>query len=54
VGTLMVALMDPGTRKRVVQLRTDKPLDAEPAKLEAGINAAVTEMFTKYPTRQKK
>jgi len=54
VGTLLVALMDPGTRKRVVQLRTDKPLDVEPAKLEAGINAAVTEMFAKYPTRQKK
>ena len=54
VGSLMVALMDPGTRKRVVQLRTDKPLDADPAKLEAGINAAVTEMFAKYPTRQKK
>jgi hypothetical protein len=54
VGTLMVALMDPGTRKRVVQLRTDKPLELEPAKLEAGINAAVTEMFAKYPTRQKK
>jgi hypothetical protein len=54
VGTLLVAFMDPGTRKRVVQLRTDKPLDVEPAKLEAGINAAVTEMFAKYPTRQKK
>lgn len=54
VGTLLVALMDPGTRKRVVQLRTDKPLELEPAKLEAGINAAVTEMFAKYPTRQKK
>ena len=48
------SLMDPGTRKRVVQLRTDKPLELEPAKLEAGINAAVTEMFAKYPTRQKK
>jgi hypothetical protein len=54
VGSLMVALMDPGTRKRLVQLRTDKPLELEPAKLEAGINAAVTEMFAKYPTRQKK
>jgi hypothetical protein len=54
VGSLMVALMDPATRKRVVQLRTDKPLELEPAKLEAGINAAVTEMFAKYPTRQKK
>lgn len=54
VGTLLVALLDPGTRKRLIQLRTDKPIDVDPAKLDAAINSAVAEMFAKYPTRQKK
>ncbi len=54
VGTLLIALLDPGTRERMVQLRTDKPIDVEGAKLEAVIGGAVTEMFAKYPTGQKK
>jgi hypothetical protein len=53
VGTLLVAMLDPATRKRLVQLRADKPIDTEPAQLEAAINSAVAEMFAKYPTRQK-
>jgi len=53
VGSLLVAMLDPGTRRRLVQLRTDKPVDADPAKLEAIINSAVAELFAKYPTRQK-
>ena len=53
VGSLLVALVDPGTLKRVVELRTDKPVDLDPAKSEAVINSAVTELFAKYPTRQK-
>ena len=53
VGTLLVAMLDPGTRKRLVQLRTDKPIDVEPAKLEAVINAAVAEMFAKYKSTVK-
>ncbi len=54
VGTLLVVVLDPATRsKRLVQLRADKPIDTEPAQLEAAINSAVAEMFAKYPTRQK-
>jgi hypothetical protein len=54
VGTLMVALLDPGTRNRLLRLRTDKPIDTEPAKLETAINAAVSELFASYPTRTAK
>jgi hypothetical protein len=53
VGSLLVAMLDPGTRGRLVQLRTDKPVDLEPAKSESVINGAVAELFAKYPTRQK-
>ena len=53
VGTLLVAMLDPGTRRRLVQLRTDKPIDLDPAQAEAVINSAVAELFAKYPTRQK-
>ena len=54
VGSLMVALLQPRTGKRLLRMRVDKPIDTEPAKLEAAINSAVTEMFEKYPTRQAK
>jgi hypothetical protein len=54
VGTLVVALLDPGTRHRLLRLRTDKPIETAPGKLEPAIDAAVTELFTKYPTRAKK
>jgi hypothetical protein len=53
VGSLLVAMLDPETRRRLVQLRTDKPIDLDPAKTESIINGAVAELFTKYPTRQK-
>ena len=51
VGTLVVDLRDPATRQPLFRVRVDKPIDAEPDKLEAAINAAVTAMFEKYPTR---
>jgi len=53
VGSLLVAMMDPGTRRRLIQLRTDKPIDLDPANAEPIINSAITELFAKYPTRQK-
>ena len=52
--SLLVALLDPASRKPVLQLRIDKPIDTSPATAEAVINAAVTELFTKYPTRTAK
>ena len=52
VGTLMVALLEPGTYRRLLRMRIDKPIDAAPERFEAEVNAAVAELFTKYPTRQ--
>lgn len=54
VGTLMVALLDPKSRNRLLRLRGDQPIESDTTKLEATINSVVTEMFTKYPTRTKK
>jgi hypothetical protein len=54
VGTLMVALLDPVSRRRLLRLRVDRPIGAEPDKFEATINAAVAEMFALYPTRDRK
>jgi Domain of unknown function (DUF4136) len=54
VGTLMVALLEPGSRRRLLRMRIDQPIDTEPAKLEAAINTAVAALFAKYPTRAHK
>jgi hypothetical protein len=54
VGTLVVALLDPATRHRMLRLRNDKPIETDPPKLQAAIDSAVSELFAKYPTRQKK
>jgi len=55
VGTLMVALLEPGSRKRLLRLRIDKSIDGvERSQSEGVINAAVTELFQQYPTRAKK
>jgi Domain of unknown function (DUF4136) len=53
VGTLLVAFLDPASRRRLVQLRTDKPITVEPSKSESFINSAVTELFAKYPTKTR-
>lgn len=54
VGTLVVGLLDPATRQPVLRLRADKPVEPGAGGVEAAINSAVTELFTKYPTRTKK
>jgi hypothetical protein len=54
VGTLAIALLEPPSLRRVLRLKIDKPIDTEPAKLEAAINSAVAEMFTKFPKRKNK
>jgi hypothetical protein len=53
VGTLVFALLEPGSGRRLLRLRADKPIDTEPAKLEAAIRAVVAELFAQYPTRRK-
>ena len=52
VGVLLVAFIEPGKHRRVLDLRMDTPIDTEPAKLSEAIDAAVAAMFAKYPTRQ--
>ena len=54
VGTLVVMLHEPGSRKRLLRLRIDKPIKLEPAVLDAAVDSAVADMFAKYPTRQGK
>lgn len=54
VGTLVVALLQPSNHRELLRLRTDKPIDVAPGKLEAAIDSAVTELFERYPTRSKK
>ena len=54
VGTLVVALLDPKSRNRLLRMRVDQPIDAAPEKLEATIKSVVAQMFERYPTRQKR
>jgi len=51
VGTLVVLLLDPGTRNELFRGRVDKPIVLEPEKVQPVVDSAVTEMFAKYPTR---
>jgi uncharacterized protein DUF4136 len=53
VGTLVVGLLEPESRKRLLRLRIDKPIDTEPEKLKAAIDEAVAALFAKYPTRRR-
>ena len=52
VGSLVVALLDPASRKPAVQLRIDKPI--ERTDIEGSINTLVPELFTKYPGKDAK
>jgi uncharacterized protein DUF4136 len=54
VGSLVVVMREPGTRKELFRGRVDKPIDLDRDKLHAAIDEVVAEMFAKYPTRTKK
>lgn len=54
VGTLVVALLDPESRKRRLELRIDQPIEIERVRLAATINSAVAALFAQYPTRPGK
>jgi len=54
VGSLVVVMREPGTRKELFRGRVDKPIDLDRDKLHAAIDAVVAEMFAKYPTRIRK
>ena len=46
-------MLDPKSKKQLLQMRLDKPIDTDPAQAEAIINTAVAELFEKYPTRKE-
>lgn len=52
VGSLVVLMRDPGTRKELFRARVDKPIEVDAAKVQAAVDEAVREMFAKYPTRK--
>jgi len=54
VGTLVVAMLEPSDRRRLVRLRIDKPIDTAPAQLDASIKSAVAELFEKYRVLQSR
>jgi hypothetical protein len=53
VGTLVVDVRDAGNKHSLFRVRMDKPVENVPDKLEAAINAAVAEMFEKYPAPKR-
>ena len=53
VGTLAVALLDTGSRRQLLRMRADRPIESDTTKLDASIKAAVADMFAKYPTVKK-
>jgi len=54
VGSLVVLLLDPGSRKELYRARIDQPIDVERDKVQGIVDTAVTEMFQKYPTKAGK
>lgn len=54
VGTLVVALLEPETRKRLLRLRIDQPIQVDRTQLDATIDRAVADLFAQYPTRRRK
>jgi hypothetical protein len=51
VGTLVVQVRDSANGQILFNAKVNWPIDTEPAKLEAAINAATTAIFKKYPAR---
>jgi uncharacterized protein DUF4136 len=52
VGTLVVLLLEPGSRRELFRGRIDMPLEREPSKLAAQIDTSIARVFAKYPTRK--
>jgi hypothetical protein len=52
VGSLVVLMREPGTRKELFRARVDKPIEVDVEKVQAAIDEAVRDMFAKYPTRK--
>jgi len=51
VGVLVVQVRDSANGQMLFNAKVHSPIDTEPAKLEAAINAATAAIFRKYPVR---
>ena len=51
VGVLVVQLRESASGQMLFNAKVNSPIDVEPAKLEAAINAAATALFEQYPGR---
>jgi Domain of unknown function (DUF4136) len=54
VGSLVVLMLDPASRKELYRARVDQPIDMDREKIQSIVDTAVTEMFAKYPTKAGK
>ena len=52
VGSLVVLLRDPTSRKELFRARADTPIELEPEKMAAIIDNQVAQMFARYPARR--
>ena len=53
VGSLLLLMLEPGTGKELFRARLNKPIEVDPAKVDATVSSAVAEIFAKYPTKKK-
>ena len=51
VGTLIVLLLEPSSRRELFRARVEMPVDMEQPQLEEQIDMIVHRVFTHYPTR---
>jgi hypothetical protein len=54
VGTLIVLLLEPASRKELFRARVDRPIELDSATIAPIVDSTVAEMFAKYPTKIKK
>lgn len=53
VGTLVVLLLEPGSRKEMFRGRVDTPIVVDADKVIAIVDSTVKDVFAKYPTNKK-
>jgi hypothetical protein len=51
VGSLQLQMLSSAGAKELWKVRIDKPIDVDPAKMEATVGTVIAEIFAQYPTR---
>ena len=51
VATIVILMMQPGSRRELFRARVDVPVETDTAHLEQQIDTVVAQMFADYPTR---